>query len=111
VSRKEKVLWNEVSAVLGDRPGWALEPAVTPGQPPSWCFGTGGVSELAVSILHGSVSIYLVDRDQEIDVVDAQAMTAWLDANESFFANRSTMTADDFVAGVQRLVAEWRADP
>jgi hypothetical protein len=35
----------------------------------------------------------------------------WLDANESLFARRSSMTVDDFVTEFHLRVAEWRASP
>ncbi len=109
MSRKEKALWNEVSHALSERPGWALEPAVTPGQAPSWCYGSGGVTELSVGVVDEKVFVYLVERDQELDLADVDTLTSWLDSNESLFANRSSMTVEDFVAEFHQRVAEWRA--
>jgi hypothetical protein len=110
VSRKEKALWNEVSSRLSERSGWSLEPAVSPGQPPSWCFG-GNVTELSVGVTEEKVSIYLVDRDLELTLADVDVMTGWLDDNESLFANRSSMRVEDFNAELDIRLAHLSAGP
>ncbi len=78
-------LWDQVSALLGSRPGWTLEQSTSPGGAPSWCSGGGGEVELSVTVSHGAALVYLTRTDQEISAGDAEGLSDWLDRNEARF--------------------------
>ncbi len=97
-----------MSRLLQSRRGWSLEPQTTPGAPPTWCFGSGGESELSVSVDGGTVCAYLIDNDQEITLEDTEALTAWLDTYEPLFSRRASMTSEVFDELLLRTIDEWR---
>lgn len=101
-------LWDQVSGLLKSRRCWSLERQTTPGAPPIWCFGSGGECELSVSIDSGNISVYLVDKDQEITLRETGALIEWLDSNEVFFFRRTSMPGGDFDEMLARKIEEWR---
>lgn len=73
---------------LGSRPDWNFEPSTTPGAQPSWCFDPHGEITISVSLVEGAITIYLPNLDREIAVDDLDALSAWMDANESRLSGR-----------------------
>jgi len=67
--------------LLQGRPGWRLEPRTTPGASPLWCFVVDGAIEFSATVEDGSIRLYVMDTDQEIVFVDADALSAWLQAH------------------------------
>ncbi len=78
-------LFDRVGDVLASRPGWIYEPSTTPGGPPSWCLDAHGEIRLSVSVDRGAITVYLPDQDLDIPVDDLDALTNWLDTNETRF--------------------------
>jgi hypothetical protein len=76
---------NEILDLLVGRPGWRLEPRSTPGSTPLWCFVFNGKIEFSVTVDAdaGSVSLYVMETDQEIIFEDAEGLMAWLRANRA----------------------------
>jgi hypothetical protein len=69
---------NELGDLFGGRPGWRLEPRLTPGATPLWCFVAGGKIEFSVEVVGNSIHLYMVDTDTEIVFSDADELTTWL---------------------------------
>ncbi len=82
MSRDDEV-WDQVSRLLGSRPGWKFEPSTTPGGPPSWCLLAGGEVECSVSVIDGSLSVYVPASDRDIVFSDIEALTVWIEGNEA----------------------------
>jgi hypothetical protein len=74
---------SELVDLLGGRPGWRLEPRSTPGATPLWCFVFGGKIEFSVTADSDSISLYLMETDQEIAFKDADGLSAWLRSNRA----------------------------
>jgi hypothetical protein len=85
---------NEVLELLGNRPGWRLEPRSTPGATPAWCFVFNGRIEFSVTADRGSVRLYVMETDQEIVFDDGNALMAWLRANRAEAAQDATPRAE-----------------
>jgi len=83
MASKDDQLWEEVSQVLGTRAHWRVEQSPTPGVPPSWCFGTGGEVDLAVSVDGGAIQLYVMDQDRDVNFQGTDALVRWLDGNEA----------------------------
>ena len=64
--------------LIGGRPGWRLEPRSTPGSTPVWCFVFGGKIEYSVTADAGSIHLYVMETDQEIQFKDADGLMTWL---------------------------------
>jgi len=71
-------LHDEFVELLGGRPGWRLEPSSTPGAPPLWCFVFDGKIEFSVTVDGGSVHLYVMDTDREIEFKDSDEFMTWL---------------------------------
>jgi hypothetical protein len=69
---------NELDDLFGGRPGWRLEPRLTPGATPLWCFVAGGKIEFSVEVVDNSIRLYLVATDKEIVFDHVDELTAWL---------------------------------
>jgi hypothetical protein len=79
-------LFDRVGHVLASRrPGWNYEPSTTPGGPPSWCLDPGGEIAVSVTVVDGVIAVYLPGEDREIPIADLDALTAWIEANQSRF--------------------------
>lgn len=74
---------NEIRDLLVGRPGWRLEPRSTPGSTPLWCFVFNGKIEFSVTVEDGSVRLYVMETDQEIQFANGESLTAWLRANRA----------------------------
>jgi hypothetical protein len=74
---------NEIRDLLVGRPGWRLEPRATPGSTPLWCFVFNGKIEFSVTVEEGSLRLYVMETDQEIQFADGEALSAWLRANRA----------------------------
>jgi hypothetical protein len=72
---------NEILELLGDRPGWRLEPRSTPGSTPLWCFVFNGKIEYSVTADRSAVRLYVMETDQEIVFDNGDGLMAWLRAN------------------------------
>jgi hypothetical protein len=94
VARGDGELRDQVSSLLQARHGWRLEPRTTPGAPPTWCFGSGGVSDLSVDVENGALSVYFVDIDREVSLPDADALAASLDGFEALFLGPTSLTEE-----------------
>jgi len=68
----------ELVDMLSGRPGWRLEPSLTPGATPLWCFGVGGKIDLSVAVDGSSISLYVMDTDTQIVCRDTDELTKWL---------------------------------
>ncbi len=64
--------------LLGDRPGWRLEPRTTPGASPLWCYVDTGQIELSVTAERDGVHLFVMDTDRELVFADAAGLEAWL---------------------------------
>ena len=71
-------LWKQVEELLQRRPGWKLGAMSSPGAPRVWCYGTGMGTDLTVSGEGNSISVYLVDSEQEITLRTTEELEAWL---------------------------------
>lgn len=69
---------NELDDLFGRRPGWRLEPRLTPGATPVWCFVVGVKIEFSVAVSGNSISLYVMDTDKEIVFKDADELMTWL---------------------------------
>jgi hypothetical protein len=74
---------NEIRDLLVGRPGWRLEPRSTPGATPLWCFVFNGKIEFSVTVEAGSIRLYVMETDQEIQFADGEALMDWLRANRA----------------------------
>jgi hypothetical protein len=74
---------NEIRELLVGRPGWRLEPRATPGATPLWCFVFNGKIEFSVTVEEGSVRLYVMETDQELQFADSEDLMAWLGANRA----------------------------
>ncbi len=74
---------SELVDLIGGRPGWRLEPRSTPGATPVWCFVLGGKIEFSVTADAGSIHLYVMETDQEIEFEDADGLMAWLRTNRA----------------------------
>lgn len=72
---------DQVLDLLGGRPGWRLEPRSTPGASALWCFVFNGKIEFSVTADGGTIRLYVMDTDQEIEFADADELMAWLRTN------------------------------
>ena len=68
----------ELVDLLGDRPGWRLEPSLTPGVKPLWCFVVGAKIDLSLAVDGSSISLYVTDTDTEVVLRDTDELTTWL---------------------------------
>jgi hypothetical protein len=68
----------ELADLFGDRPGWRLEPRSTPGATPLWCFVFGGKIEFSVTAERDSITLYIMETDQELVFKDSDELTEWL---------------------------------
>jgi hypothetical protein len=71
----------DVAAALRGRSGWRLEPAATPGAPPSWCFVASGRIELSVLAGDGLLALYVTADDQDVELESVDALVSWLRTN------------------------------
>jgi hypothetical protein len=94
--------------LLAGRPVWKLEPQSSPGAPPLWCFGAGIDPDLAVETSDRSVTVSLLELDQELVFADTDALVAWLDSNEPLFLQRGALGPDAFGRLLAGRLAEWR---
>jgi len=83
VASKDDELWDQVSKLLGARAHWRVEQSPSPGVPPSWCFGTSGEVDLAVSVDGGAIRLYVMDEDRDIVFGDTDGLVRWLQDNEA----------------------------
>jgi hypothetical protein len=74
---------NEIRDLLVGRPGWRLEPRATPGATPLWCFVFNGKIEFSVTVEEGSVRLYVMETDQDMQFADSEGLMAWLGANRA----------------------------
>jgi len=97
---------NELLDLIGGRPGWRLEPRSTPGATPVWCFVLSGKIEFSVTADAGSIRLYVMETDQEIEFDDADGLLTWLRANR---AEAVQEPAPRFSSGKSRLrkLFEW----
>jgi hypothetical protein len=107
VPSPDQTLTHEVDAVLRGRPHWSRQPSSSPGMPSQWCLLSGPEIELPVNVDRGAVVVYVMDRDTEVSLGSAAALTAWLDANEGLFVSRPTMAAELFDDLLTGRIAEW----
>ena len=101
-SPRDRELWDQIGHLFEGRPGWRLEAQSTPGAPRTWCFGSAGKSELSVSVDGGRISVYLIERDQDVALPDVDARDVWLEANEARFTGHRSVTSeflDDLTRG------------
>jgi hypothetical protein len=73
----------ELVDMLAGRPGWRLEPSLTPGVRPLWCFVVGGKIDLSLAVDGSSISLYVMDTDTEIVFRDTDELTTWLRAHRA----------------------------
>ncbi len=71
-------LWQEVDRLLERRPGWTFQAMATPGEPPAWCYAAGAERDLMVSVDGGSIRVYVVEADLEVDLATTDDLVAWL---------------------------------
>lgn len=76
-------VWEQVGAVLSERPGWSLQASSSPGAPPAWCLVDEGEIDLSVNVDGGAICVYVMSVDREIRLAGCSELTAWLDANEA----------------------------
>jgi hypothetical protein len=70
-----------VARLLRRRPGWSFQVMPTPGAPPVWCFGSGGETDLSVTVDAGSICVYVVKTDHDVTLGSANELVAWLKAH------------------------------
>lgn len=75
-------LWKQVEDLLRGRPGWSLQAMSTPGAPRAWCFGSGGETEVSVTVDRGSISVYLLEPDVDVTLGSTSELVAWLTAHK-----------------------------
>ncbi len=71
-------LWKQLDDLLAGRPGWKLQAMATPGAPPVWCFGLGGLDALTVSVDGDRISVYEVELDRESRFAGTDELVEWL---------------------------------
>lgn len=71
-------LRQEVDRLLQRRSGWSFQAMSVPGSPPAWCFGTGHEPTLTVTVEGGSVHVYEVEADFEVELATAGELADWL---------------------------------
>lgn len=71
-------LRKQVVDLLEGRPGWRLEPRTTPGAPPLWCFVVEGEIEFSVTVVDGSIRLYVMATDGEVEFSDVDELTSWI---------------------------------
>ena len=74
-------LWNEVSDLLGDRPGWSIQDSPTPGVEPNWAFVSRGKVVVSVFVEGGSLHFYEEKSDLEREFGTVAELTTWVRAN------------------------------
>jgi hypothetical protein len=72
-----------VARLLRRRPGWSFQVMPTPGAPPVWCFGSGGETDLSVTVDAGSICVYVVKTDHDVTLGSANELVAWRRAESS----------------------------
>ncbi len=73
-------LFDQVGRALDGRPGWHYEPSPTPGLPASWCLDPAGRVVLSVTVVDGTVTVYVPDADRDVPVGGVAELAVWLDA-------------------------------
>lgn len=108
MASRDTELNREVGERLRGREHWSRQPSSSPGMPAQWCLLAGPEIELAVTVDHGVVVVYVMDRNAEIYLEDGPALTEWLDANEGLFLGRPSMAAELFDDLLTGHVDHWR---
>ena len=83
MARNSKNHREELAELVGQRPGWRLEPQATPGATPLWCYVDEGRIEFSVSTQGDLIRLYEMATDEEITFDDAEALTSWLRVHRS----------------------------
>ena len=107
MTSRDQALTHDVDEMLQGREHWSLQPSSSPGMPAQWCMLSGPQIELSVTVDRGAVVVYVMDRNTEVFLEDAAALSAWLHANEELFLGRPSMAAalfDDLLTG---RIDEW----
>jgi hypothetical protein len=81
VASRNDELWEQVSAVLAERPGWTVQDSPTPGVDPLWAFSPHIKVDYSVCIEGGLLHVYEEKTDREVQFGTVEELTAWLDAN------------------------------
>jgi hypothetical protein len=72
----------QLADLLGDKPGWRLEPRTTPGASPLWCYVDAGRIELSVTAERDGIHLFVLDDDRELVFSSANGLQAWLRAHK-----------------------------
>lgn len=83
MGREERRLRKELAELVGQRPGWRLEPRSTPGATPLWCYVDEGRIEFSVTAQEDKLRLYVMATDQEVVFDDSAALTDWIRANRA----------------------------
>ncbi len=83
MSRDERKLRKELAELVGQRPGWRLEPRSTPGATPLWCYMDEGRIEFSVTAQEDKLRLYVMATDEEFTLDDPAALTDWIRANRA----------------------------
>jgi hypothetical protein len=75
-------LWKQVDQLLQRRPGWRFQAVPTPGAPPVWGFETEGEPDLLVTVDRGSIFVYKMGSDDEVELASTGELVVWLNAQK-----------------------------
>lgn len=62
-----------------------------------------------MTVDHGAIVVYVMDRNAEVFLADGAALAAWLDANEPLFVGRPSMAGELFDALLTGRLDDWGA--
>jgi hypothetical protein len=73
-------LWKQIDRLLRRRPRWRFLAVASPGAPPVWCFGLEHEPELSVTVMDGSISVYVAPANYDLSLNNAGELESWLTA-------------------------------
>jgi hypothetical protein len=92
-------LWQQLDGLLAGRPGWNLQAMATPGSPPAWCFGLGGLDAFIVSVEGDRITVYEAELDRESRFATTDELAGWLQATAPGALGERKATVGDKLRG------------
>jgi hypothetical protein len=71
-------LRKSIDRLLRRRPGWSFQATSTPGTPLVWCFGSGSVIRLSVTVDGPAIRVHHYATDQDTELKSPDELVQWL---------------------------------
>jgi hypothetical protein len=81
VGSDDAKLWKQIDRLLRRRPRWRFQAVASPGAPPVWCFGPEREPELSVTVIGGSICVYVAAAGYDFSLNDTDELESWLTAS------------------------------